>query len=638
MTVNLSILGGAGAQFLNDSGRPLSGGKLYSYDAGTTTPQVTYTNVSGATPHANPIVLDAAGRVPGGEVWLTYGQSYKFTLTTSDNVPIATWDDIFGNGDPTFAQYTPDADSLLAPGSLTVKSALDQITDDGSGSSVVGFIQSGAGAVARTVEDKLQDWVSVKDFGAVGDGVTDDTAAINAALGSGARNIYFPVGFYKHTGLTISSAQRLVGANNSEGVGSVLVCSAAGVDNITIPAAGNVVIENLCIRGNNPGGTPSTNGSGIVINTQATPTLRNVFIFNNGGYGIKIVGDASRLNVDTCRIQSNTLGGVWGKGVGTAQINAITIKNSSISFNGPFGVDVWGSSVTIENNIIESHVVGVKVSYVGTASVSAIYAYAIKNNYFEAHSTNQILVETTVSQTIVGFEITGNYGYRNTSDAAYRHVKFVSSSANEVRSMVYGFNAFYSNISLATAVVADFGSRLAGDCVIYPYFTYSTSGLVLSAPFTNYENLGSAKFEAYKSVICNGVTESFGGSGISYTTLEKSANITVSGSKIFFAPDIPLGALPVSLTLGIETDATSYSVAAYIYSRALGSTGSFGTVTASFTMPATSGSTTQTWIFNPLTAVRKTTTVFEYKLEITVTLTTPGTTFYIGNPSITYIG
>jgi hypothetical protein len=64
----------------------------------------------------------------------------------------------------------------------------------------VQFTQSGTGAVQRTVESKLQDVVSVKDFGAVGDGVEDDTAAIQNAINNSPRKaIYFPRGIYKIT-------------------------------------------------------------------------------------------------------------------------------------------------------------------------------------------------------------------------------------------------------------------------------------------------------------------------------------------------------------------------------------------------------------------------------------------------------
>jgi hypothetical protein len=50
------------------------------------------------------------------------------------------------------------------------------------GSALVSFLQAGTGGVARTLQAKSRDFVSVKDFGAVGDGVTDDAPAFNAAL------------------------------------------------------------------------------------------------------------------------------------------------------------------------------------------------------------------------------------------------------------------------------------------------------------------------------------------------------------------------------------------------------------------------------------------------------------------------
>ena len=97
MAVNLSPIGGAGWQFFDNNGVPLAGGKLYTYAAGTTTNQATYTSVSGSTAHANPIILDSAGRVSaGGQIWLTVGLSYKFVLKTSVDVQIWSADNITG--------------------------------------------------------------------------------------------------------------------------------------------------------------------------------------------------------------------------------------------------------------------------------------------------------------------------------------------------------------------------------------------------------------------------------------------------------------------------------------------------------------------------------------------------------------
>jgi hypothetical protein len=97
MAVFLSPIGGAGWQFFNNDGTVLSGGKLYTYAAGTTTPKATYTTSAGNIAHANPIVLNSAGRVPGGEIWLSV-LTYKFVLNTSDDVLIATYDNISGIG------------------------------------------------------------------------------------------------------------------------------------------------------------------------------------------------------------------------------------------------------------------------------------------------------------------------------------------------------------------------------------------------------------------------------------------------------------------------------------------------------------------------------------------------------------
>lgn len=176
-------------QFFDANGNPLVGGKLYSYAAGTVTPLATYTDSSGATPNANPIILDSRGEA---SVWLGTAL-YKFALYTSTNVLVWTVDNVGG-----FATLAELAAS--------------------SGSSLVGFLQAGTGAVTRTVQSKLRDTVSVLDFGADPSGVSDSTAAIQAALNYAATltgcTVFMPAGTYLISS-TLSFAghsTRLIGA------------------------------------------------------------------------------------------------------------------------------------------------------------------------------------------------------------------------------------------------------------------------------------------------------------------------------------------------------------------------------------------------------------------------------------------
>ena len=169
-------------QFLDSNGAPLVGGKLYTYAAGTTTPQVTYTDYVGGTPNANPVILDSRGEA---SVWLSTSL-YKMALYSATDVLIWTVDNI--GGFATLAQ-------LAASG----------------GSNLIGFLQAGTGAVATTVQTKLRESVSDADFGAVGNGVTDDTSELLALFSEcveAGKQINLTKPAYKVSGAILPSTSR----------------------------------------------------------------------------------------------------------------------------------------------------------------------------------------------------------------------------------------------------------------------------------------------------------------------------------------------------------------------------------------------------------------------------------------------
>jgi hypothetical protein len=217
MAVNLSPVGGVAAQFFDNNGNPLTGGKIYTYAAGTTTNQTTYTSSSGLTPHSNPIILDSAGRVPSGEIWLTDGLTYKFVIKNANDITIGTYDNIVGinsnfvnftsqqeiqvaiAGQTVFnlttMQYQPNSNNLMVfvdgvnqygPGSsyayvetdadtVTFTSGLHvgaevkfttatPINTSATIASAVAFTPAGANAVTRTAQEKMREYLSRNDY------------------------------------------------------------------------------------------------------------------------------------------------------------------------------------------------------------------------------------------------------------------------------------------------------------------------------------------------------------------------------------------------------------------------------------------------------------------------------------------
>jgi hypothetical protein len=124
-----------------------SGGKVFTYVAGTTTPQATYTTAALTTPNTNPVILDSTGRA---SIYLDPALSYKFVVTDSADVavPEGTVDNWQG-------------DALRADLASTAA---------GKGPALLGFAQTGdAGAVDRTLLEKLREIVSRADYNTDGD-------------------------------------------------------------------------------------------------------------------------------------------------------------------------------------------------------------------------------------------------------------------------------------------------------------------------------------------------------------------------------------------------------------------------------------------------------------------------------------
>lgn len=219
-----------------------------------------------AAPHASGFMLEGLGDPAGGAVQFDAAPAAGTIITIERRVTLDRQADFLESG-PLAAkslneqlnrltamvqQLAADqARMLKAPGTDLPASTLlpdralragKALGFDGDGNPVAllpstlpatGMVAAlGAGAVSRAVPDKLRDLVSVRDFGARGDGISDDTNAILAALAA-HRSVFVPAGTYRTSApIILGYGQTLYG----EGEGSVIQARATGFDPVNLPA------------------------------------------------------------------------------------------------------------------------------------------------------------------------------------------------------------------------------------------------------------------------------------------------------------------------------------------------------------------------------------------------------------------
>lgn len=313
-------------QLLDASGAAASAGTLTFFAQGTTTLQNTFQDAARTLANTNPVTVNGSGLSP-----VIYLQYLDYTVLAEDSDGATLWQEDFDG----------------------------RWLQDGSD-----YTQGGTGSVARTVQSRLAERVSVTDFGATGDGITNDAPAINLALQAlkteGGGTCFFPNGTYAlSTGatpawcLTIPANINLVGESRQGTIITRLVLEEASIlmvnedaDTATVyNAAGNITIENMTIRDSDTAErTQNTIGDLIAFGHGEKLIVQNCNFGKHTQHCLDIGGSKNILF--TGNVQENDNGAT-----GAAENSAVQVDSAQGAAFSGLNVDGTESTdVTITNN------------------------------------------------------------------------------------------------------------------------------------------------------------------------------------------------------------------------------------------------------------------------------------------------
>lgn len=295
---------------ISSSGRKVTTGSVSVLIYGTATPASLFSDAAGTVPIANPVPIDSRG------YFEFYAADGRYSLTVN----------------------TPD----FNPVTLT-----DIVLDDPASGADIGYTPAGAGAVATTVQAKLRESVSVKDFGAVGDGVADDTVALQLARTAALNGtpIHFPKGIYLTSqGLVFTSPVTLTADFETR---IKLTAYALAVVELDYTGGGGSfdhggVMENLVLDGG------TTNAmDGLLLKAVISASFRNIRATNITRAGLHCAW-AQLCNFENFSCSGNI------EAFGVTPTNGIladTASSSANTFFNPCIEKVSGCGIKAENFI-----------------------------------------------------------------------------------------------------------------------------------------------------------------------------------------------------------------------------------------------------------------------------------------------
>lgn len=280
------------------------------------------------------------------------------------------------------------------PASDATALALKQDLAAAGGSAEVGFLQAGAGAVARTVQDKGREQISVLDFGATGLNIVDDSPAFlkafDAAIARGGADILIPRGNYKVGGLNLTYASPVPVTWRGEGkLASNLIAPAGSTQPImTLDATGVQDVyggfEDLTFIGS------AKAGDGLKLVNIARFALDRVYI-RDCANALNCFG-ALIFEMNDCSINTNTKGVLFRKN-GALTPNLIMVRGGEIRDNTEWGID-YGDGLGLVVDTVDFEHNGTPGNYNSgcivvrdTVDDSIGFGYAVfRSNWFEQNN------------------------------------------------------------------------------------------------------------------------------------------------------------------------------------------------------------------------------------------------------------